>query len=180
MGVDVANVGSSALGPLGVVLILIIGLAWLTVAATVALKGDSVEQPNRVAQLYGYTVCLISLVVALITTNSLINAAIDRANPLQSEYPFGASFTSFEAYKATQQRERAVMPRPNASGADTASETTLRTRYDALVADRVAAIGYRTTKTFVSSGILLALAVLLFLSHWRWVRHLTKPSRVAG
>lgn len=161
-----------AIGALGIFLLLVIGVGWFAVAASAVLKGDSVEKPNRVAQLYGYTVCLVALVMALMTTSSLINAAIDRANPLQSEYGFGASLTTFEAFKATQQRERAMMGRPDALAPDTASESTLRARYDALVADRAAGTRYRTSKAFVSGGVLLVLALALFLVHWRWMRRL--------
>ncbi len=79
--------------------LLLIGAVWLAVAVIVH-KGEDVDRPNRMAHLYGYTVCLISLVIALITLSSILNAAFDRANPLQSESPFGASLTSFESYKA--------------------------------------------------------------------------------
>ena len=133
------------------------------------------EQPNRVPLLYGYTVCLIGVVVALATTASLINAAIDRAHPLQAEHFGGMSLTSFEAYKATEQRERALGPRSEAVVADTAS-AKLRTRYDALVADRVAAMQYRTSKTLFTSGMLLILSVVLFLTHWRWMRRFSASS----
>ena len=61
--------------------LLLIGAVWLAVAVIVH-KGDDVDRPNRMAHLYGYTVCLISLVVALITLSSILNAVFDRANPL--------------------------------------------------------------------------------------------------
>lgn len=155
---------------LSTVPVAVIGAVWLVLGTTVALKGDEVERPNRVAQLYGYTVCLVALVVTIVSVASLLNALIDRANPLQSEWGFGTTLTSFEAYKATSQRERGVYGRDSQMPADTASEGTLRQRYDALVADRLAATRYRTSKALITSGVLLIFAAALFVSHWRWLK----------
>ena len=42
--------------PLGLLLLL-----WLLLARSTFLQGDDMERPSRVAQLYGYTVCLIAV-----------------------------------------------------------------------------------------------------------------------
>ena len=159
--------------------LLLIGAVWLAVAVIVH-KGDDVDRPNRMAHLYGYTVCLISLVVALITLSSILNAVFDRANPLQSDNPFGTSYSSFEGYKATYRREQAVFDRGEGAKPDTLSEASLRARYDALVRDRIAATRYRTGKSITIGLIFLALAVVLFITHWRWVRRLNGVQRAAA
>lgn len=159
--------------------LLLIGAVWLAVAVIVH-KGEDVDRPNRMAHLYGYTVCLISLVIALITLSSILNAAFDRANPLQSESPFGASLTSFESYKATYRREQAVFDRAEGAKPDTLSDASLRTRYDALVRDRIASTRYRTGKSITIGLIFLVLSVVLFLTHWRWVRRLNGSQRAAA
>jgi hypothetical protein len=138
-----------------------------------------VDKPNRVAQLYGYTVCLIALIVSLISVSSILGAAFERANPLQSEVSFGAALTSFEAYRATYRREREVFDRSGSAQPDTVSEATLRRRYDAVVADRMASVRYRTAKTFTTSGALLLICLGLFVFHWRWVRRLNSAGGTA-
>ena len=159
--------------------LLLIGAVWLAVAVIVH-KGEDVDRPNRMAHLYGYTVCLIGLVIALITLSSILNAAFDRANPLQSESPFGASLTSFESYKATYRREQAVFDRAERAKPDTLSDASLRARYDALVRDRIASTHYRTGKSITIGLIFLVLSVVLFLTHWRWVRRLNGSQRAAA
>ena len=159
--------------------LLLIGAVWLAVAVIVH-KGEDVDRPNRMAHLYGYTVCLISLVIALITLSSILNAAFDRANPLQSESPFGASLTSFESYKATYRREQAVFDRAEGAKPDTLSDASLRTRYDALVRDRIALTRYRTGKSITIGLVFLVLSIVLFLTHWRWVRRLNGSQRAAA
>src|SRR2546425_4581326 len=159
--------------------LLLIGAVWLAVAVIVH-KGEDVDRPNRMAHLYGYTVCLISLVVGLITLSSILNAVVDRANPLQSDNPFGTSFSSFESYKATYRREQAVFDRAEGAKQDTLSEASLRARYDALVHDRVASTRYRTGKSITNGLLFLVLSVTLFLTHWRWVRRLNGVQRAAA
>jgi hypothetical protein len=146
------------------------------------LKGEHVDKPNRIAQIYGYTVCLVALIVALISLTAILNAMFERANPLQSNR-FGfasAALTSFDAYKATRSRE-AMQSDPNqAARRDTVPDTVLRQRYDALVADRIVSTRYQTGKTLTTSGILLLVAIGLFAFHWRWVRRLNGAATSGG
>ena len=163
----------------GAVPLLLLGLVWFAVAA-LSQKGDDVDRPNRMAHLYGYTVCLISLIVALVTISSILNAFFDRANPLQSEVGFGTSLSSFESYKATYRREQAMFDRVEGAKPDTASEASLHARYDALVQDRLAATRYRTTKSITIGIIFLVISVTLFIAHWRWLRRVNGVQRPAA
>ncbi len=172
--------GPSAFGVVAIILLVVLVVLWFIIASASALKGDAGAPPNRLAQMYGYTVCLVSVILGLATASSILEAAFDRSHPLQNEYSFGASYTSFEAYKATYERERMPMGPGDTARRDTLSEETLRKRYDAMVADRVAASDYRTSKTFVTSGILFLLAAGLFLVHWRWLRRISAGQPAAG
>jgi hypothetical protein len=151
--------------------VLLLGIPWL-VGVVFVLKGEEPPMPNRAAQLYGYTVCLVALIMGLLSISSILDAAFERAHPLQSEMGFGTALTSFEAYKATYRREQQMFDRDGAARPDTASEATRRQRYDALVADRIAGTQYRTAKTLTTSSILLLISFGLFAFHWRWVRRL--------
>ena len=144
---------------------------WLIVVFF-ALKGEEVDKPNRMPQVYGYTVCLITLIVSLVSVSSILNAMFDRANPLQSEFGFGTVLSSFEGYKATYRREQTMFDRNGTARPDTMSEATLRQQYDALVKDRIAATQYRTAKSLTTGFIFLVISLVLFGLHWRWVRRL--------
>ena len=170
--------GSPASFLIGVALFLLLAV-WLTSAVIVSQKGDDVDRPNRMAHLYGYTVCLIGLIIGLISLSSILNAFFDRANPLQSESPFGASLTSFESYKATYRRESTMFDRSEGAKPDTTSDASLHARYDALVTDRVAATRYRTAKSLTVGFIFLLISIALFVTHWRWVRRLNDVARGA-
>ncbi len=136
------------------------------------------EKPSRVRQWYGYTVCLIAVITGLISVTGALNNAFDLSNPLGGERSFDGSLTSFEAYKAT--RDRRLPPSDQRATSDTASETTLRTRYEALRADRIAQRRFEAGKGFVTDFILLVIAAALFVTHWRWLRRLPEPESAGG
>lgn len=138
------------------------------------------DKPNRIAQIYGYTVCLVALIVALISLTAIVNAMFERANPLQANRFGGVALTSFDAYKATRSRDPMPSDPNEATRRDTIPDAVLRQRYDALVADRIATTRYQTGKTLTTSGILLLVAIGLFVFHWRWVRRVNGAASNAG
>ena len=131
------------------------------------------DKPNRVRQWYGYTVCLIAVVTGLICVAGVLDNAFDLSNPLGSENAFSESLSSFDAYRAT--RDRPYYRPDQSARADTLSEATLRTRYEALRADRVERASFQARKGLVTDFIILLIAVALFVTHWRWLRRLPEP-----
>jgi hypothetical protein len=133
------------------------------------------DRGNRVAQLYGYTVCLVALVTILITLPAIVDNFFTLSNPAQGDtrFGFGASLGSFEAYKASQRQSGAVaepLGGRQAREEPPPSDEELRRRYEALRADQIASNLFGARRSLVRNGILLALALGLFVSHWRWVR----------
>jgi len=159
-------------------LILLLAL-WLLFARSAFLQGDDMERPSRVAQLYGYTVCLIAVVVFLASTNSLLENAFTLSNPLQSrESDFGIepSVSSLEAYRATYDRERQLRGGAGvAVAADSVPEAVLRARYEVLRSDRIQRVRFHAQRALATSTLSLILAIALFVIHWRWLR---APSQV--
>lgn len=49
--------------------------AWVILAASRFVHGGVVERPERVPQLYGYTVCLIALIWGLASALSIVDDA---------------------------------------------------------------------------------------------------------
>lgn len=147
---------------------------WLLFARSAFLQGDDMERPSRVAQLYGYTVCLIAVVVFLASTNSLLENAFTLANPLQSreaDYGIEPSVSSFESYRATYDRERQLRAGPGVvAPTDSVPEALLRARYEVLRSDRVQRVRFQAQRGLATSTLSLILAIALFVIHWRWLR----------
>jgi hypothetical protein len=125
------------------------------------------EKPNRIPQIYGYTVCLIAVVAFLISINGIVDATFTLANPLHGPYGHGDGLTSFESYEAS--RVERTAPDRNLP-ADTTSLETRRRRFEALRSDRIDANRLLAWRRLVGSGLTILIAVVLFAWHWSWLR----------
>jgi hypothetical protein len=169
--------GFSPFGMLFVVVAVVIAIAtWVILAASRFTQGGIVERPERVPQLYGYTVCLIALVMAIVSIIGIAGSGFDLTTPalnVDSDFGFEPSVSSFEAYRATYDRERRMMDTRNTGVApDTTPESVLRQRYTALRADRIDRAVARAHRTILTDAFALLLAIALFIPHWRWMRRL--------
>jgi hypothetical protein len=137
----------------------------------------STEKPNRIPQIYGYTVCLIAVVAFLISINGIVDASFTLANPLHGQYGPGDGLTSFESYEASR-GERTVADRNVPP--DTTSVETRRRRFEALRADRIAANRLQAWRRLVGSGLTMLIAIGLFAWHWSWLRTRAAEERAAS
>ena len=141
------------------------------------------DRLNRfVAQVYGYAVCLITVVVMLASIKSIIDAAFDLSDPVRAHGgAYGRSgrpLTNFELYKMDARREGIRERRPGPDGRPAATDTVssdadLRRMYEA---EREAQIGntkFQATRSLFSGLLFILLAGVLFLIHWRWLRGIT-------
>lgn len=129
------------------------------------------ERPERVPQLYGYTVCLGALIWGLMSGISLVGNLLSLSAPElrgSSEFNWGEpSVTSFEAFRATYRRM--AMPTPDAR-LDSVPEPELRRRYEALRADRIRRASFEARREIITDSLSLVIAIALFAFHWRWLR----------
>lgn len=134
---------------------------------------------SRISQVYGYAVCLITVIVMLIAIKQVVDAAFDLSDPIRADGGgygrMGRPITNFELYKMEARRQGPTRNGPtpageNASPDSAASDAELKTMYDA---EREAAIGnarFRAIRSLVGNLLLIVLAGILFGIHWRWLR----------
>ena len=181
MGISVD--GFSGFGPFGLLASALIAVlliaAWVILAGSRFVQGGIVERSDRVPQLYGYTLCLIGLLWALLSFVSIVRHVMTLTAPdlpAPNEFNYGeASVSSFEAFRVTYDRSRrfAAGGDPNAVKLDTVPEPELRRRYEALRADRVRQVQFRARAGITTSAVSLLIGVGLFVFHWRWLRRRT-------
>ncbi|MFI5187154.1 MAG: hypothetical protein ACHQF0_10540 [Chitinophagales bacterium] len=130
-----------------------------------------------VAQVYGYAVCLVTVITFLISTTALVTAVVDLGDPMHSGYtPQGSpSLASFENYrldvmksfqKGAETGEQSYAP----------TEQTLRSMYDAAKNDKIQSSNHQSDKTILISSLIIVICMILFFTHWNWLRRLTKSA----
>lgn len=137
------------------------------------------QRPSRIQQVYGYAVCLITIVVMLITVTNLVNSAFDLTRPAElGRYGYDENAASFEAYKAQHRNQ----PADPATGAvrEQLSDSTLRVMFNADREAREEYAHWEATKSFVTNGLLLVIAAGIFMMHWRWLRYTGDDSEASG
>ena len=156
---------------------------------------------NRVAQMYGYAVCFITVIVMLISIKAVVDAAFDLSDPIRSEGTrFGGTtpaLTSFELYKIQSKRSpvlsspdgsvmiargggpvSATTTAPRKAAGDTLSDAELRRRYDAERESVIGNVRFSATRSLVGNFLLILLAAVLFVVHWRWLKKRTDTAPV--
>jgi hypothetical protein len=137
---------------------------------------------SRIAQAYGYAVCFITVIVMLISIKGVVDALVDLSDPIRSEAGgygrMGRPLTNFEIYKMAARREpnppgaptRSTVSVTSRPAADTLSDAELRKMFDAERDDALASAKFRATRTLVGNLLLIILAGVLFIIHWRWLK----------
>jgi hypothetical protein len=132
-----------------------------------------------VAQVYGYAICLVAVITFIVSVTSMVSAVIDLGDPLHSGWNQAGSpsLASYENYKMDILRsmDKDAM---NKQGI-TVNEQTLRTMYDAAKNDKIQSIRHRSNGTIIITGISLVIAILLFITHWSWMKKLSKQQVMA-
>ena len=131
-------------------------------------------KPSLIAQIYGYAVCLVSVVVFLIALTGMVEAMFDLGEPLsgRARYAGPERISSFEVYRRDFQTSRAMPRGPGEPAVEMPDDSTLRAIYEAERADRIGSARFEATRSLVRSALLMLAAVLLFITHWRWMTRL--------
>lgn len=145
-----------------------------------------IDNQSRMAQGYGYIVCLIAVIVGLMSLASVTNSLFDYADPIHSErYGAERPITSYNAYRRAyydrQPRPTRAVPadgtvQTKAVPIDTVSEATLHQMYQEDRTDHADSTRFRALKSLVGAILLLIVSVALFSIHWKWLRRQSAPA----
>lgn len=135
------------------------------------------EKQHRMAQIYGYIVCLVAVITFIICLANIIPAIMDLGDPLHAGPVYASqsqpSLASFENYKMDilkstgkegDQKELSYIP----------DDQTLKAMYEAAKDDRIQTSKHQSTRTIVVTSIIILVSIGLFFSHWIWMKKLSK------
>jgi len=134
------------------------------------------EKNQIIAKIYGYLVCLVAIITFLICITSLVNAIIDRCDPLHADrnsYGTSVTLVSFDTYKMD------VMKDIKTEGDNTKptyipDDKTLHSMYEAARNDKIQSTMHGINRSIMVDSLLIVICLILFGLHWRWMRKLAK------
>ncbi|MEI6477910.1 MAG: hypothetical protein WCO52_02890 [bacterium] len=124
------------------------------------------HKQSIVPLLYGYIVCLVSIITFLVGISMAGRAILSYQNPLRS-YSCCSSgdVTSFDTYKSTYPVQYS-----STGVAKTApSDADLQRQYEQARQDRIDNGKFQASQDGLNGALLILAAVLLFGFHWRWL-----------
>lgn len=131
------------------------------------------EKPQRMAQIYGYLVCLVAIITILICVSSLVSAILDLGDPIHSVWSPPPSLASFDNYKMdilkSTPKEGEI-----ARTAYIPDDRTFHAMYEAAKNDKIQGVRHESNRMIVINTILIVICILLFVIHWRWMRKFAK------
>lgn len=142
-----------------------------------------IDSQNRLAQAYGYIVCLVAVLAGLASVAGLTSSIFDYADPIHTDrYNSGRPVTTYGAYKRAYYERQQIQTRAGPANVastgipDSIPEATLRQMYQEDRADRIDNTRFRALKSIASTGILLLVSIILFTIHWKWLRRQSAPA----
>ncbi|MEK6615997.1 MAG: hypothetical protein AABZ32_07795 [Bacteroidota bacterium] len=127
------------------------------------------------AQVYGYLVCLVTVITFLICTTTMINAVIDLGDPIHAGFTRAndPSLASFENYKMDMLKT-SQSNGESSKASYTPDDQTLRAMYESAKSEKIQKERHDANRTIIVDSILIAICFLLFGTHWKWMRKLAR------
>jgi hypothetical protein len=119
---------------------------------------------KNLTQIYGYLVCLVSIIVFLTCITSIINAVIDKTDPLYSTYD-SQQLATFEVYKLEQMKS--FNTKDPEIKKELPSDAQLRNIYNDIRQEKINRVVFQSNKSIIVSSSLILLCIILFWTHWR-------------
>ena len=132
------------------------------------------EKKSKAPLIYGYAVCLVVVITFLISVAAIIFAVMDLGDPLYAGRSSGrASLASFENYKMD------MLKSPDEKQAWVPDDETLRAMYTSEKDDVIRRVRHDSMRSLYINAVLITICIVLFLTHWRWMRRLGRKYNTA-
>ncbi len=132
------------------------------------------EKKSKAPLVYGYAVCLVAVITFLISIAGIIFAVMDLNDPLYASNNYNkASIASFENYKMdmlkSQGEKETWAP----------DDETMKAMYASEKDDRIRRVKHDSMRSLYINAVLIIICIVLFLTHWRWMRRLGRKYNTA-
>lgn len=119
---------------------------------------------KNLTQIYGYMICLVSIIVFLTSVTSIINAVIDKTDPLHSTYD-SQQLATFEVYKLEQMKS--FNTKDPEIKKELPTDAQLRNIYNDIRQEKINRVVFQSNKSIIVNSSLILLCIIFFWTHWR-------------
>ena len=131
------------------------------------------EKSTRIQMIYGYAVCLVAVITFLISITSMVYSLMDLTDPINAYRTYGKdapSLASFENYKMD------IIKSLDKEQSAELTDVTLQSMYDAAKQDAISKVKHDAYRSVIVNGLIIFVCIVLFMTHWSWMRKLSKRS----
>ncbi len=131
------------------------------------------EKSQKIQMIYGYAVCLVVVITFLISITAMVYSLMDLTDPLNAHRTYGKdapSLASYENYKVD------IIKSLDPSYDINLDDATLKSMYEAAKDDAIAKVNHDSYRSIIVNGLVLIICLVLFLTHWMWMRKLSGNS----
>ena len=129
------------------------------------------EKSQKIQMIYGYAVCIVVVITFLISVTSMVYSLMDLTDPINAHRTYGKdepSLASFDNYKIDI--IKSIAPEHEVELYD----ATFMSMYEAAKQDAISKVKHDAYRSIIVNGLVLFICVVLFLTHWMWMRKLSK------
>jgi len=131
------------------------------------------EKSQKIQMVYGYAVCIVTVITMLISITSLVYSVMDLNDPFSAYRTYGKdapSLASFENYKVDI--IRSLDPSHNME----LDDATLTRMFDSAKQDAISKIKHDANRSIIVNSLILIICIILFSTHWLWMRKISKKA----
>jgi hypothetical protein len=129
------------------------------------------EKLSRIKMIYGYAVCLVAVITFLITVTSMVYSLIDLTDPINAHRTYGKDAPSLASYDNYKMDIIKSLSKEQSVELD---DTTLQSMYNAAKQDAISKVKHDAYRSVIVNGLIIIVCVVLFITHWIWMRRLSK------
>lgn len=129
------------------------------------------DKSQRIKMVYGYAVCVVSVITFLICITNMVYSIMDLGDPINAHRTYGRdvpSLASFENYKID------IVKSLDPEHGLTPDDATLRAMYEAARQDAIAKVKHDAQRSIIVNGLVVLITIFLFIFHWFWMKHLSR------
>jgi hypothetical protein len=133
------------------------------------------SKQNIVSQIYGYAVCLTSVIIFLFNVPEIVELIGKLSDPIHSDRSPSILTKTFEQWKVDFIKDWRYggydeEVKSNVNKTNPPDDVTLQRMYENERDQELQSYVHTAWTSFYQKGLLVVLSILFFITHWKWVR----------